>query len=107
MDSKLIEFPRDLFKEVRRIAARESFPLALAILDRYDNDTQSIAVNQEEAQHLVDVVGYEATRVSLKCPYTDEHPDYDDELAEEWDEVCQSIHPHTVNCFKQHFEIDE
>lgn len=105
MEIKEIELPEELFNAVKEIAQREKFPKCLDILSKYRNG--KLSLNQEQAQHLSDVLGYEANRVSLKYPYNDEHQNYMEEDADKWGDFCQSILPHTMDCMTRYFDIEE
>ncbi|GAA3919311.1 hypothetical protein [Litoribacillus peritrichatus] len=105
MESKEIEFDSELFKDLKKIADREGFQECLEILSTYNN--QKLTLSQDQAQYLTDVLGFEATRLSLKSPYSDEHPNYTEEGADEWADFCQSVVPHAMNCIKRYFDVEE
>ncbi|WP_020408915.1 hypothetical protein [Hahella ganghwensis] len=107
METKIVKFQKALYGPIVKIAEREKFPKCLSILAKYDRSTEELPLTQEEAQHIVDMLGYEALRLDLVCPYTDDDPEYDDDLADEWTDFVQSIYPHALNCIQKQFEVEE
>ncbi len=105
MTAKIIEIPKELFDPIKEVAENGGFPSCLEVLSRYENG--SLPLDQEEAQLIAELIGYEALRLSLKYPYTDEHPNYDDDGADIWGDFCQSVMPHTISILKRSFDVQE
>ena len=90
---------------MKKIAYRQGFQECLEILSTYNN--QKLTLNQDQSQYLTDMLGFEATRLSLKYFYTDEYPNYTEEGADEWAVFCQSVVPHAMTCIKRYFDVKE
>jgi hypothetical protein len=104
MIKREVLMPNELIEEIAQIVHGEDY---LALIDAFPStDTkQPLFLSEEEAEALIDLAVVEKKKAMLKFPYFDEeHPRFNKEHEEKFDDVQMGIYEKTIYYVESSFK---
>jgi len=91
-----VQMPIELIKEIAKIVTREGYSV---LKDTFPNKAVGtpIFLSQDEAEALIELAVIEKKKARLMYPYyDDEHPKYNEEHEEKFDDIQMGIYEKTL-----------